>query len=192
MPSPETSTDAVASPLALVVMGVSGSGKSTIAAQLAGRLGVVYVDGDDLHPESNVEKMHAGHPLTDEDRWPWLDRVAARLDADATGKGGVVLACSALRRAYRDRIRAGAEGHVRFAFLDVPFEAIEARLAKRVHHFMPKHLLQSQFDTLERPTPDEADVLTIPADREADEIVDAIANELKSGAASPPPLFPPA
>ena len=173
MPNPD------AAPLALVVMGVSGSGKSTIAAQLAGRLGVAYVDGDDLHPERNVEKMHAGHPLTDEDRWPWLDRVAARLDEVASGKGGVVLACSALRRIYRDRIRAGTEGHVRFAFLDVPFETIEARLARRVHHFMPKNLLQSQFDTLERPGADEADVLTIASDREADEIVDAIARRLE-------------
>ena len=130
--------------------------------------------------------MHAGHPLTDEDRWPWLDRVAAQLDEVATAKGGVVLACSALRRVYRDRIRAGAESHVRFAFLDVPFAAIEARLARRVHHFMPKHLLKSQFDTLERPAPNESDVLTIPADRGADEIVDAIVRGLEVTNGSPP------
>ena len=129
--------------------------------------------------------MHAGHPLTDEDRWPWLDRVAARLDEVASDRGGVVLACSALRRAYRDRIRAGTKGHVRFAFLDLPFATIEARLSKRLHHFMPKHLLQSQFDTLERPGADEADVVTIPADQEAHDVVDAIARPLEAADGSP-------
>ncbi len=161
----------VRTPLPLVVMGVSGSGKSTIAAQLAGRLGLPYVDGDDLHPQANVDKMHAGTPLDDEDRWPWLDRVAAALTETTAAKGGVVLACSALRRSYRDRLRTGTGGAVRFAFLDVSFDVIEARLAKRVHHFMPRQLLDSQFRTLERPGSDEPDVLTIPSDRPADEIV---------------------
>ena len=165
-------------PLPLVVMGVSGSGKSTIAAQLAGRLGLPYVDGDDLHPQANVDKMHAGTPLTDEDRWPWLDRVAAALTETTTAKGGVVLACSALRRIYRDRLRTGTDGAVRFAFLDVSFDVIEARLAKRVHHFMPRQLLDSQFRTLERPGRDETDVMTIPSDRPADEIVNDVAVRL--------------
>ncbi len=172
---------AEAEPLALVVMGVSGSGKSTIAAQLAGRLGIVYVDGDDLHPTANVEKMHAGTPLTDQDRWPWLDKVAEALNGTVETKGGVVLACSALRRSYRDRLRAGTGGRVRFIFLDVSFDVIEERLKKRVHHFMPRQLLESQFDTLERPGPDEADVMTIPSERPADEIVADAAARLGRG-----------
>ena len=168
----------VRTPLPLVVMGVSGSGKSTIAAQLAGRLGLPFLDGDDLHPQANVDKMHAGTPLTDEDRWPWLDRVAAALTENTAAKGGVVLACSALRRIYRDRLRAGTDGAVRFVFLDVSFDVIEARLAKRVHHFMPRQLLKSQFLTLERPGSDEIDVMTVPSDRPADEIVGDVAARL--------------
>lgn len=167
-----------AEPLPLVVMGVSGSGKSTVAAQLAGRLGLAYVDGDDLHPQGNVDKMHAGHPLDDDDRWPWLDRVAETLKARSAAGGGVVLACSALKRAYRDRLRDGTGGLVRFAFLDVDLEEIERRLKKRLHHFMPPHLLQSQFDALERPTADEVDVMTVPAEGPAEAIVADIAGRL--------------
>ncbi len=154
----------------LVVMGVSGSGKSTIAAQVAGRLGATYIDGDDLHPPENVAKMRAGTPLNDDDRWPWLDRVARTL-IEARAKGqGVVLACSALKRAYRERLRAGTDRQARFAFLDATYEVIDARLAKRIHHFMPESLLRSQFATLERPAPDETDVVTIPADQEPDAV----------------------
>lgn len=162
-------------PLRLVVMGVSGSGKSTVAAGLAGRFGLPYIDGDDLHPQSNVDKMRAGHPLDDDDRWPWLDRVAAAL---ADSPAGVVLACSALKRRYRDRLRAGTGGAVRFAFLDVDAAEIERRLKKRLHHFMPPGLLQSQFDALERPGADEADVVTVGAVGPADGAVAAIAERL--------------
>jgi gluconokinase len=164
----------VPTPLPLVVMGVSGSGKSTVAAQLAGRIGLPFIDGDDLHPQSNVEKMHSGTPLNDDDRWPWLDRVAATLTEKAE-RGGVVLACSALKRIYRDRLRRGTNGLVRFAFLDVDFDEIDRRLKQRVHHFMPKQLLQSQFDTLERPAPDETDIVTIAADGAAEDIVAELA-----------------
>lgn len=164
--------------LPIVVMGVSGSGKSTVAARLADRLALPSVDGDDLHPQSNVDKMHAGHPLDDDDRWPWLDRVAEALREGAQTSGGVVLACSALRRSYRDRLRTGTAGRVRFAFLDVGIAEIEARLKKRVHHFMPRDLLQSQFDTLERPGADEADVMTIPSDGPAEGIVAEIARRV--------------
>jgi gluconokinase len=164
----------------LVIMGVSGSGKSTIAAQVAGRLHVPYVDGDDLHPAANVAKMRSGTPLTDADRWPWLDKVGETLVETSGRSGGVVLACSALRRAYRDRIRAGTQGKACFAFLDVPFEAIQARLAKRVHHFMPESLLRSQFDTLERPGVDEADVLTISGDYDPIETVRLILDGLRT------------
>ena len=166
------------SPLPLVVMGVSGSGKSTVAAQLAARIGLLFRDGDDLHPQGNVDKMHAGHPLDDADRWPWLDRVAAVLNEDADTEGGVVLACSALKRSYRDRLRHGTGGRVRFAFLDVDFGEIERRLRERAHHFMPRGLLQSQFDTLERPGPDEADVMTVPAAGPAAGIVADLAGRL--------------
>lgn len=148
----------------LVVMGVSGSGKSTIAAQVAGRLGAHYVDADDLHPPENVAKMRSGTALTDADRWPWLDRVASVLVETAEREGGCVMACSALRRAYRDRLRSGSDGRAYFVFLDVSFEMIDARLAKRLNHFMPESLLRSQFDTLEQPGPDERDVLTISGD----------------------------
>lgn len=165
-------------PLPLVVMGVSGSGKSTIAAQLAERIGGTFIDGDDLHPQSNVDKMHAGHPLDDADRWPWLDRVAGALNDHATASGGVVLACSALKRVYRDRIREGTAGRVRFAFLDVGFAEIERRLKSRVGHFMPNQLLRSQFDTLERPGTDETDVMTVAADGPAGSIVADIAGRL--------------
>ncbi len=174
MPTAETS---FSTPLLLVVMGVSGSGKSTVAAHLAGRIGLPFVDGDDLHPKSNVAKMHAGIPLDDDDRWPWLDSVAATLAA-ASEKGGMVLACSALKRAYRDRIRGGTAGLVSFAFLDVSFDQIAQRLKTRVDHFMPPNLLQSQFATLERPVGDEADVITIPADGKADDIVAEVARRL--------------
>lgn len=174
MPKPDSATAS----LPLVVMGVSGSGKSTVAEQLAGRLGRRYVDGDDLHPQANVDKMHAGHPLDDDDRWPWLDRVADALMTRSSARGGVVLACSALKRAYRDRLRAGTGGRVSFAFLDVDRAEIEARLNRRVHHFMPGQLLKSQFDALERPGTDETDVVTVPADGPAEAVVAGLAARL--------------
>ena len=162
---------AAPAPLPLVVMGVSGSGKSTVAAQLAQRLGLPFVDGDDLHPQSNVDKMQSGIPLEDADRWPWLDKVAETLQRRSDAEGGVVLACSALRRIYRDRLRAGTGGRVRFAFLDVGMEEIAARLSRRQHHFMPSQLLQSQFATLERPAADEIDVVAVPASGAPEAIV---------------------
>lgn len=136
----------------LVVMGVSGSGKSTVAGIVAGRLGWDLEEGDDLHPEANVAKMSAGIPLTDDDRWPWLDQVGRwiREHTDA-GRPGVIT-CSALRRRYRDRLRGD---HVVFVHLDGSRETIERRLTARVDHFMPSGLLDSQLATLERLEPDE-------------------------------------
>lgn len=128
-------------------MGVAGSGKSAVGAGLARALGMGFCDADDLHPPSNVAKMAAGTPLTDADRWPWLDRVAAEL----AGRAPLVMACSALRRAYRDRIRAGAGGPVLFIHLSGPRELVAERLAARKGHFMPPALLESQFATLEPP-----------------------------------------
>lgn len=136
----------------IVIMGVSGCGKSTVGAALGAALGIPYRDGDDLHPVANVEKMRAGVPLTDADRWPWLDRVADVLRDDAP----VIVGCSALRRVYRDRIRAGAGGPVRFVHLVGSRDVIAARMAARTGHYMPPTLLESQFATLEPPGPDEA------------------------------------
>jgi gluconokinase len=133
----------------VVVMGVSGSGKSVVGQALAADLGWPFFDGDDFHPAANVAKMAAGTPLTDADRWPWLDRLASDMGAiDGRGENAV-LACSALRQAYRDRISRA--GNVRFVHLAGDHDTIAARLAARSHHYMPPTLLASQFATLEPP-----------------------------------------
>ena len=133
----------------VVVMGVSGCGKSTIGAALARALGWPFLDADDLHPPENVAKMAAGTPLTDDDRWPWLDRVVDALRVATAAHGNAVLACSALRRAYRVRLaRAGA---IRFVHLRGDFATIAKRLATRKHRYMPATLLASQFAALEAP-----------------------------------------
>ena len=160
-------------------MGVTGSGKSSVGGVLAQRLGVDFVDGDDLHPAANVAKMKRGDPLEDADRWPWLDRVGAVLRDGAAHPAGIVVACSALRRVYRDRIRKGARGaEPRFLFLDITPEVSAARLMGRKGHFMPVSLVRSQFETLERPAPDETDVLTIEeihgVEETANEATDAL------------------
>ncbi|MDN4476824.1 gluconokinase [Demequina sp. SYSU T00192] len=131
----------------LVVMGPSATGKSTVGTALAAALGVPFVDGDDLHPEANVAKMAAGVPLEDADRWPWLDRIGATLD-DAAAAGGAVVACSALKRAYRDRIVAAAPA-ARFVELAITEEEALRRSSARADHFMPPALVASQFATLE-------------------------------------------
>lgn len=143
----------------LIVMGVSGCGKSTMASALGQRLGLDMVDGDDLHLPESVAKMRAGIALEDADRWPWLDRIGHYL-AQAEGHGRVV-ACSALKRVYRDRIRAQA-GDVCFVFLDGDFELIDQRMRQRVGHYMQPGLLDSQFRTLETPQADETDVIRLP------------------------------
>ena len=139
-------------------MGVSGSGKSTVGAGIADALGLGFVDGDSLHSPESVARMAAGQALRDEDRWPWLDRIGARLADAATSPGGLVIACSALKRSYRDRIRAAAPG-VRFVFLDGSADVIAARMAARSGHYMPAALLASQLHTLEPPGDDELDAL---------------------------------
>lgn len=159
----------------VVLMGVSGSGKSTIGAALARELGWPLIDADDLHPPENVAKMAAGIPLTDDDRWPWLDRIVeALLEATADG-GNVILACSALKQRYRDRLAAA--GDVRFVYLRGDFDTIAARVAARQHRYMPATLLGSQFDALEPPN-DAIDVdVTASVDEQVRRIVDAIRNE---------------
>ena len=148
----------------VVVMGVSGCGKTTFGDALAGVTGAGFVDADDLHPATNRAKMAAGQPLSDTDRMPWLALVAAVLRE----KAPVVVACSALKRAYRDRLLSA--GDVRFIHLAAPQPAIAARLARRRGHFMPPALLGSQFDALERPEPDE-NVLTLDAMQSVDDLL---------------------
>ena len=133
----------------VVVMGVSGSGKSVVGQALASDLGWPFFDADDFHPPENVAKMAAGTPLTDADRWPWLDRLAVEMgEIDRSGRNAV-LACSALRQAYRDRIARA--GNVRFVYLSGTYETIAARMAARKHAYMPASLLASQFAALEPP-----------------------------------------
>ena len=135
-------------------MGVSGSGKTTVAALLAGRLGWEFADADDWHPPANVAKMHGGTPLTDADRWPWLASVAAWIDATrAIGRHGV-LACSALKHAYRD-ILIGARTDVQLVYLSGDAPLIQQRQAARRNHYMPASLVASQFAALEEPGADE-------------------------------------
>jgi len=138
----------------IVVMGVSGCGKSTVGRELARALDLPYVEGDDLHPPQNVALMTAGTPLGDADRQGWLAAVAQRLSDDMARRRGVVVACSALKRSYRDRLRAAAPD-VLFVHLQGPQALLARRLAQRKGHYMPSALLQSQFDTLEPPLPDE-------------------------------------
>jgi beta-N-acetylhexosaminidase len=139
----------------IVVMGVSGCGKSTLAALLAERLAVPFIEGDRLHPPANVAKMAAGVPLTDEDRAGWLDAVAGELAA--AGAGGAVLACSALKRDYRDRLRRTVPD-LRWIHLQGPREVLAQRLAGRRGHYMPPTLLDSQLQTLQPPGADEGAV----------------------------------
>jgi gluconokinase len=171
-------------PSVVVVMGVSGSGKSTVASIVGHRLHWTYEDGDRFHPESNVEKMHHGEPLTDQDRWPWLRAIAAWIDnTRKAGKHGVV-ACSALKRAYRD-ILVGERRDVRLVFLKGDPELIGRRIAARDDHFMPAALLDSQFAALEEPTADERPIAVSIAPHPR-EIVDSIVEKLGIAEAATP------
>jgi gluconokinase len=164
-------------PCALVVMGVSGSGKSTIADSLAARLGWRCEDGDTFHPASNVAKMSAGHPLTDEDRWPWLQAIADEIDRVCKAGERAVIACSALKRAYRNILVHG-RNDVRIIFLNGTQELIAGRLAARKGHFMPPGLLTSQFATLQPPEANEHPV-TVSIDAKVETIIDDIIRKLK-------------
>jgi len=165
-------------PAILVLMGVSGSGKSTIAPILCERLGWVCRDGDEFHPPANVKKMHSGHPLTDEDRWPWLKAIATWIDEERkAGRHGIVT-CSALKRAYRD-ILIGPREDVRLVYLKGDEGLIGERLSHRHGHFMPPKLLRSQFETLEEPGPDEHPIVVSIRPSPA-EIADNIIRSLHS------------
>jgi gluconokinase/shikimate kinase len=168
----------------LVIMGVSGSGKSTGAGLVAGRLGWDLAEGDDLHPASNVAKMQAGEPLTDEDRWPWLETIADWIRAHADAGTPGVVTCSALKKRYRDVLRGE---NVVFVFLQGSKDRISDRLASRHGHFMPPALLESQFDALEAPTEDENHIalcVSATPSEEAQEIIDRLHLD-PAGAAAP-------
>jgi len=171
-------------PSVLVVMGVSGSGKSTVASMLAHRLRWTYEDGDWFHPESNVEKMHHGEPLTDQDRLPWLRAIAAWIDNTRKAGNHGIVACSALKRAYRD-ILVGERRDVRLVFLKGDRELIGRRIAARDDHFMPATLLDSQFAALEEPAADERPIVVSIAPHPR-EIVDDIVNALGIAEAAAP------
>lgn len=161
----------------VVLMGVSGCGKSTVGRALADALGWPLIDADDLHPPGNVQKMAAGTPLADEDRWPWLGRVVAESRRAVAGSGHAVLACSALKQAYRDRLSVA--GDVRFVHLRGDRATIAARLASRRHRYMPAALLGSQFDTLEPP----GDALAVDIEESVESQVQAIIEALSIRAA---------
>ncbi|CCF18017.1 putative gluconokinase [Pseudorhizobium banfieldiae] len=157
---------------AIIVMGVSGAGKSSVGERLAEALNCDFAEGDRLHPPSNVEKMAKGIPLNDEDRWPWLDLVGQELALAVAEGRSLVLSCSALKRIYRDRLRAAAGGNLKFVFLKGTPELLEIRMGDRTGHFMPLSLLHSQLATLETPE-GEKGVVTVTIDGTLDEIVEA-------------------
>lgn len=165
------------SPRALVVMGVCGAGKTAIGRRLAEAMRWGFLDADDFHSPANVEKMRSGTPLTDADRWPWLDALAAALGDATAGRGNTVLACSALARRYRERLGL-PHPRIRLVHLDDPSGVIRQRMEQRAGHFMPAALLESQLALLERPTADERPIIADVA-REPEAIVRSIVATLE-------------
>lgn len=159
----------------VIVSGVSGAGKTTIGKLLAQEVGWHFYEADDFHSRANIEKMYRGIPLNDEDRWPWLESLRQLIERSLGAGENAVLACSALKRAYRERLRVSDE--VKFVFLRGDYALIEKQLRRRHGHFMNPELLRSQFADLEEPKPDE-DMLTIELGRTPQEIVDEIKTKL--------------
>lgn len=167
----------------VVVMGVSGCGKTTVALGIADRTGLIFAEADDFHSRANVEKMRAGIPLDDDDRWPWLVDLAGWMRERAGEGRSTVIACSALKRAYRDVLAAGPPS-IDFVHLDGPADVIRARLASRVGHYMPASLLDSQIATLEPLEQDERGVvldLTVPARELVEEVIDELGLPVRAG-----------
>jgi carbohydrate kinase (thermoresistant glucokinase family) len=159
----------------IIIFGVSGAGKTTVGKLLAHQLHWRFIEADDFHPSANIEKMRNGQPLTDEDRWPWLEKLRQQIKALLAARESGVLACSALKRTYRERLRVC--GSVRFVFLRGDYALVERQLRSRHAHFMNPALLTSQFDALEEPCADE-NVLTVQLGRDAEEIVTEIEAKL--------------
>ena len=165
-------------PPLVVVMGVSGSGKTTIGTLVAHELGVQFIDGDSLHPLENVQKMAAGTPLDDDDRWPWLESVGRTLHEHGERREGLVVACSALKRAYRERIRSQAPSAL-FLHLDGTLEVLTRRIEGRSGHFMPAALLESQIETLE-PLAQEEGGYVLNIDQPVADMVDDAVTRLRA------------
>jgi gluconokinase len=159
----------------VIIFGVSGAGKTTVGKLLARELGWRFIEADDFHSAGNIDKMRSGHPLTDEDRWPWLERLRQKIERSLSTGENAVLACSALKRAYRDRLCLSNE--TKFVFLRGDYALVEKQLRSRHRHFMNAKLLRSQFADLEEPKPDE-DVLTIELRRKPQELVEEIKAKL--------------
>ncbi|KQM74647.1 gluconate kinase [Pedobacter sp. Leaf216] len=158
----------------IILMGVSGSGKTVIGKALAPRLNAEFIDGDNLHSQRNVDKMASGIPLTDADRLDWLQLIAKVGREHAAHGTTCIIACSALKKAYRDLLRTDNVS-IRFVYLKGSFDLIHNRITNRSHQYMPSSLLKSQFDTLEEPQTDEQDVVTVSIDQRIPEIVEEIA-----------------
>lgn len=162
----------------IIVMGVSSSGKSTVGQSIARRLHVPFLDGDGYHPAANVEKMRAGTPLTDADRWPWLESLATALHEAADRKDAAVGACSSLKRAYRDFLTERAGEPILFVYLDGTRDVIAERMARRKHEYMPTSLLDSQFATLEVPDPQTENVLVVSVTDSVEQITRSVTKSL--------------
>ena len=157
--------------MVIIIFGVSGAGKTTIGKLLARDLRWRFIEADDFHPAANIEKMRSGHPLTDNDRWPWLEQLRQQIERSLSARENAVLACSALKRAYRDRLHVSDE--IKFVFLRGDYALVQKQLRSRHGHFMNAALLQSQFHDLEEPESDE-NVQTVDLGRKPQELVDEI------------------
>ncbi|AFI87896.1 gluconate kinase [Aggregatibacter actinomycetemcomitans] len=162
----------------IILMGVSSTGKTSVGTEVARRLGIKLIDGDDLHPRANIIKMGEGHPLNDEDRAPWLERIRdAAFSLEQKSEMGIIV-CSALKKKYRDQIRHGNR-NVKFLFLQGSYDVILERMRQRKGHYMKESMLKSQFDTLEVPGADEPDVIAIDIDASFEEVVARCVQALK-------------
>lgn len=164
----------------IIVMGVSGCGKSSVGQAIAGHFGVPFIEGDALHPPANIAKMSSSTPLNDDDRWPWLDIVASKLESECLANGGAVASCSSLKKDYRDRLEAGAGVGTKFIFLNCNRETLERNQSARKGHFMPPALLDSQLKTLEPPF-DEARAIWIDGNQSFEIVVGSIVHALTAG-----------